>query len=233
VKEKKYDKAAFVYLKLLKNNHLAATTLENGKLYTEAASVYLKYLQNKEKAAQCYETGRMTNEAIELYKELNKNEKVGDLYTDINNKIEANYHYQIVVEDYKQKNQYIKAALLLKNKMDARHSAQEILLNGWRNNYDRYNCINNYFANIEDESLLTKEINAIYKSETDLTNKEDFLKALKIEYKKGDNIAAQTKAIAYEIVSTLAKSNPNILNDLTAFNKDTHLKTDINRFKNN
>lgn len=80
IAQKDYRKAAFVYMKLLKNNQLAAQTLEDGKMHAEAASIYLKYLQNKAKAAECYEKGQMFSDAIELYKELNENEKVGDLY---------------------------------------------------------------------------------------------------------------------------------------------------------
>ena len=50
--EKKYKKAAFIYMKLLRNYHLAASTMEQGKHYEEAATIYLKYNNNKEKAAE-------------------------------------------------------------------------------------------------------------------------------------------------------------------------------------
>ena len=88
-----YYKAAFIYLKLLKNYGLAADALEKGKYYKEAAAIYLKHANNKEKAAACYEKGFMYHEAIELYKELENHEKVGDLYLLINKRKEANLHY--------------------------------------------------------------------------------------------------------------------------------------------
>lgn len=231
INEKNYEKAAFVYLKLLKNNQMAASTLENGKLYPEAAALYLKYLNNKEKAASCYEKGRMTSDAIGLYKELKMHEKVGDLYQSINNRKEAFEHYNYVVENYKTTDQYVKASLLLRNKMEDKTSAQNMLLSGWREQKDSFNCINNYFVNIEDLQILSKEIDNIYRNETNERNKQAFLKALKHEHKKDDQLAIQTKEIAYEIISELAKTNPDVLNELSAFNKDTQLSKDITRYK--
>jgi hypothetical protein len=67
----------------LKNAHSAGNALETGEHYQEAASVYLKYANNKNKAAECFEKGSMTMDAIGLYKELNQDEKVGDLYITI------------------------------------------------------------------------------------------------------------------------------------------------------
>ena len=231
IKEKKYEKAAFVYMKLLKNNQMAANTLEDGKLYPEAAALYLKYMNNKERAASCFEKGRMTSDAIGLYKELKMYEKVGDLYQSINNQKEAFEHYNYVVENYKASDQYLKASLLLRNKMEDKSSAQDILLAGWREEKDSFNCINNYFVNIEDIQILSKEIDRIYRNETNERNKQEFLKALKYEQKKDALIATQTKELAYEIISELAKINSGILNELSAFNKDAQLSKDITRYK--
>lgn len=231
INEKNYEKAAFVYLKLLKNKQMAANTLENGKLYPEAAALYLKYLDNKERAALCYEKGRMTSDAIGLYKELKMHEKVGDLYQSINNRKEAFEHYNYVVENYKSTDQYVKASLLLRNKMEDKSSAQDALLTGWREQKDSFNCINNYFVNIEDIEILSKEIDRIYRHETNERNRPEFLKALKYEHKKDALIATQTKDLAYEIISELARTNPSILNELSAFNNDMQLSKDITRYK--
>lgn len=210
---------------------MAANTLEEGKLYPEAAALYLKYMNNKERAASCFEKGRMTSDAIGLYKELKMYEKVGDLYQSINNQKEAFEHYNYVVENYKASDQYLKASLLLRNKMEDKSSAQDILLAGWREEKDSFNCINNYFVNIEDIQILSKEIDRIYRNETNERNKQEFLKALKYEQKKDALIATQTKELAYEIISELAKINSGILNELSAFNKDAQLSKDITRYK--
>lgn len=230
IKQQEYEKAAFVYIKLLKDYTLAAKTLEDGELYSEAASVYLKYLKHKENAARCYEKGRMTTEAIELYKELKMNEKVGDLYITLNNQHEAFKYYNMVVEEHKTTGQYVKASLILRQKMDDRHTAQELLMSGWREQKDAFNCLNNYFENINDVHLLSKAINHVYQNETNKQNKPTFLKVLKYEFKKDKILAQQTKDMAYEIVADLAKSNPQILNELNAFNNDSKLQTDITRY---
>ncbi|RYE24806.1 MAG: hypothetical protein EOP51_06125, partial [Sphingobacteriales bacterium] len=117
IKQKQYQKAAFVYMKLLKNFSKAAEVLEMGGYYQEAATVYLKHLDNKQKAAECYEKGNMAMEAIALYKDLNVFEKVGDLYAGIHKREEANIYYEQVVSEYKGKQQYLKASLAYKNKM--------------------------------------------------------------------------------------------------------------------
>ena len=115
--------------------------------------------------------------------------------------------------------------------MEDKSSAQDILLAGWREEKDSFNCINNYFVNIEDIQILSKEIDRIYRNETNERNKQEFLKALKYEQKKDALIATQTKELAYEIISELAKTNSGILNELSAFNKDAQLSKDITRYK--
>lgn len=231
VEQKDYSKAAFVYMKLLKNNHLAAETLENGKMYPEAASVYLKYLQNKEKAAECYEKGQMITDAIELYKELNQNEKVGDLYMTQQKTESAFHHYQIIADEYESGNKYVKASLIYKNKMNKTEPAQELLLKGWRSDRDSFNCINNYFGNITDKKLLLQSIQDIYENDTDDNNKSVFLTALKYELKKDEAITNSVTEMAYEIVSQLAATQPDIVSELKSFNVDSHLAKDILRYK--
>ena len=125
--DKEFHKAAFIYMKLLKNYHMAALTLEQGEYYQEAALIYLKHCANKTKAAECYEKGKMTEEAITLYKELYQHEKVGDLYVDINKRKEAKVYYEKKVDEYKQKNQFVKASLIYKNKMLDPQGGQELL----------------------------------------------------------------------------------------------------------
>jgi tetratricopeptide (TPR) repeat protein len=231
IKQKNYERAAFIYLKLLKNNYMAAKTLEDGTLYPEAAAVYLKYVNDKNKAAECYEKGEMTTTAIDLYAELNKNEKVGDLYMKINNKQEAFLHYNKVVDANKQQGKYVSAALLLRNKMNNKTDAQDLLLDGYKENKDAFNCINNYFQNIDDTKLLSQAIDNVYAHDTSSDKKAVLLKALKHEHKKDDAIAIRTKEIAYEIVADLATKQPDIVSELKSFNDDRSLSKDISRFR--
>ncbi len=234
IQQKEYQKAAFIYMKLLKDYHLAAQTLEAGGYYQEAASVYLKYTNNKIKAAECYETGNMLTDAIEIYKELGQDEKVGDLYANLHRREEANSYFNKVAEGYKAKRQFVKASLIYKNKMNDRASGQSILLEGWRNNLDAYNCLNNYFANIEDLKKLKREIDSVYLNDVTPENRESFLRIMQHEYKRKNELSEFVKEIAYEIISAHLSINPAIVNELKVFNKhNTELTKDLVRFKIN
>lgn len=230
IKEGKYREAAFMYLKLLKDYRQAATTLEEGRFYQEAARVYLKYLQDKLNAARCYEKGFYTEKAIDLYKELKMHEKVGDLYMLLGKPKEAYTHYEILVNEYKIRKQFIKASLVYKNKMNDLEKAQALLLEGWVNNYDSFNCLNNYFNNIAEEKDLAEEIQSIYETLRD-TQKLVFLDVMKHEFKKKENLQNLIREIAYEIISSKIKEKPHVASKLLDFNSQNQgLPKDIARY---
>ncbi|MTH15533.1 hypothetical protein [Flavobacterium sp. LC2016-01] len=232
-KERKdYTKAAHVYMKLLKNHYKAADVLEEGELFSEAAAVHLKYCNNKNKAAECYEKGHVYKQAIELYRELNQDEKVGDLYTILKDKLEADKYYGKVIEGYKTNNQYVKASFIYKDKIRNVNAAQEVLLTGWKSNKDAFNCLNNYFVNIESTEKLSGAITSIYETEVSAENSELFLQAMKHEYKKHENLEELTKNIAYEIVADKISVKPDIASELIAFNENNKsMLKDIMKYK--
>jgi hypothetical protein len=229
-----YLNAAFVYLKLLKDPHRAAQILEEGKLYQEAATLYLKQCNSPVKAAECYEKGNMTQEAIQLYKEAQHHEKVGDLYMQLQKTKEAFTFYELVADDYKKRNQYVKASLLYKNKMNNPEACQDTLLQGWRSHYDASNCLNNYFNNIQDTQQLGHAIRQVYAKDVSPVNEESFLHVIKHEYNKKNELAAEIKHIAYEIIVQRAKTKPAIISELRSFNhQDKELFKDTLRYKVN
>lgn len=231
IKQKEFQKAAFVYMKLLKNQYKAGETLETGKHYQEAATVFLKHANDKNRAAQCYEKGNMINNAIELYKDLNENEKVGDLYMNIHKTKEAFVYFEKVADAYKEKNQYVKASLIYKEKMNNGLAGQSMLMEGWRNNMDSLNCLHTYFSNIEDVKELHKEINTIYKNDVSEVNREQFLEVIRKEYSKGNELREPIKEMAYEIISEHVVNHPSIINRLKEFNvNDKELVKDTLRF---
>lgn len=235
VKKKEYREAAFVYLRLLKNYIMAAKTLEDGKLYSEAALVYLKYVKDNKKAAESYEKANMIKDAIELYKKIEEYEKVGDLYRQLRNFNESNAFYQKVVDKYVDSRQYVKASFLYKDKMEMLQEAQDLLLKGWQNNLDAFNCLNNYFNNIQDKKTLYQEIQRIYEMNANQKNYLVFFQAIKYEYQKhyeNPEISTLTRDLAYEIIVEEAKRSPNILSELTSFNKkDKEFLKDLLRYK--
>jgi tetratricopeptide (TPR) repeat protein len=234
ISKHEYEKAAHVYLKLLQNKLKAAQVLENGKLYQEAAIIYLTYCQDKTKAAECYEKGKAYKEAIALYKEFNMIEKVGDLYVLMNQKKTANEYFYKVVDDYKANSQYVKASLILRNKVGNISQGQDMLLEGWRSNKDAVNCLNNYFYNIDNEKQLKKEIFQVYNHETADESLELFLTVIKKEYEKSEDLKMLTKDIAYEIVEKRIHKNPQVASELIFFNKmDKNITKDVMKYKFN
>jgi hypothetical protein len=234
IRRGEYRKSAFVYMKLLKNHLKAAVTLEAGKHYQEAATIYLKHTDSKRKAAECYEKGNIIMDAIAVYEELDDHEKVGDLYMTISKRSKARLHYEKAVNDYKTRSQYVKASLICKNKMDDPSIGQSLLLDGWRNNRDAVNCLNNYFSNIQDINDLNKALHTIYQNEVTEQNRESFLSVIKHEYHKKNELSNSIKEMAYEIVAAQIPINPSIASDLKDFSPENkELLKDALRFKLN
>jgi hypothetical protein len=139
--------------------------------------------------------------------------------------------YQIVVDQYVQAHQYVKAALLSKTKMGNATACQHLLLEGWRLNQDAFNCLNNYFTNIQDVKVLGEHIQNVYANDVNLNNRTAFLKVLQYEFAKENATAEDIKKIAYEIIVAETPRNPAILGELKQFNpKDKLLVNDTMRY---
>ncbi|MFY0629123.1 MAG: hypothetical protein JXR05_02010 [Flavobacteriaceae bacterium] len=234
IEKKQYRKASYIQLKLLKNPYRAAGILKEGKLYNEAAIVFLKKCHNKEEAAECYELARSYNKAINLYKELDENEKIGDIYAKINDKKNAHTYYQMVIDDYVENDSYVKASLIYRKKMGDITSSRNLLLKGWRENLDPIRCLNNYFVQFENEKELEEKIHQVYKDDVNSNNELNFLDVIEIEYKKGNNSQDSIQNMAYKIISKNADKNY-IVSVLSHFVKeDRHVTKDIikHRLKN-
>lgn len=231
IAEKDYKRAAKVYMNLLKDHYRGARTLEDGGFYNEAAVVYLKKLKNKSNAAACYEKAKQYKKAIDLYKEMEQKEKVGDLYKEINDLRNAHIYYQMVADDYTRNNQMVKASLIYRKKMEKTDEAQKILLKGWEEDKDPFNCLNNYFANISDIKKLESEIQNLYEK-TPAYKKIMYLDALKYEFKKDPQLQVPTRNIAYKIIAEKVGTRSEIVNELKHFNPyDEVILKDISRFK--
>nr|WP_315087864.1 hypothetical protein [uncultured Chryseobacterium sp.] len=231
ISEKDYKRAAKVYMNLMKDYDRGAKTLEEGGLYNEAAVIYLKKLKNKSEAANCYEKAKQYKKAIDLYKELEQKEKVGDLYRKINDAKNANIYYQMVVDDYVNNSQMVKGSLIYRKKMELPEEAQKILLKGWEEDRDAFNCLNNYFANIFDVKKLDQQIHELYQK-TSSEKKITYLEAMKHEFKKDPKLQSTTRNIAYEIIAEKVATRSEIVNELKHFNPDDEvILKDISRYK--
>lgn len=211
-----YEKAAFIYMKLLKDYRTAASTLEEGKMYSEAASMYMKHLNDKHKAADCYVQGKLYANAITLYQELHEYETLGDLYVKIHQRKEADIYFeQAALNELKQMN-YMKSAQIYREKMFNIELAQNTLLDGWKADKSAAECLKTYFNNYQSPDDLEKELKHIYKTEVNASNREKFLKVLKSDAIHG-TLPEVTKEMAYEIISAQAKRNPSIVKELNYF----------------
>lgn len=231
IREKDYQRAAKVYMNLLKDYYRGAKTLEDGGWYNEAAVIYLKKLKNKSEAANCYEKAKQYKKAIDLYIELGQKEKAGDLYRQMNDTQNANIYYQMVVDDYVNNHQMVKGSLIYRKKMEMPDEAQKILLKGWEEDRDAFNCLNNYFANISDAKKLDQQIRELY-GKTPSEKKIIYLEAMKHEFKKNPELRSTTRNIAYEIISEKVAARSEIVNELKHFNpEDEVVLKDISRYK--
>ena len=227
-----YRKAAFIYMKLLKDYPVAASTLEKGKCYAEAASIYLKHCNNKKKAAECYEAGNMIQEAIDLYIELQAHEKVGDLYKQINQFEKARPWYQQAIDYHVSIGNYFQAAEMTQSKLEEPEKAQDLLLDGWRHGRNAAKCLRKYFANIAEPQALKAAIFSVYQHEVDRLNRERFLHVLKSEYDKNYAFKAELREIAYEIISAAAEEEPDMVLHLREYNQgDKLILKDTLRYK--
>jgi len=231
IAEKEYKKAAVVYMNLLKNDYRAAQTLKEGGLYNEAAAVFLKRLNSKVEAADCYVQAKQYRKAIDLYRELQHKEKVGDLYKEMNDTENAHLYYQMVIDDYVSNGQMVKGSLIYRQKMEMPGEAQKILLKGWEENKDAFNCLNNYFANISDVKVLNIQIQELY-DKTPSDKKITYLEAMKYEFKKDQKLQNTSRNIAYEIIAEKVATRSEIVNELKYFNPDDQvILKDISRYK--
>lgn len=231
-KKGNYEKAAFVYLKLLKNPLLAAQTLEEGGLYAQAAAIYLKHLKDKNAAASAYTKGLMYHEAIKLYDELQEYETAGDLSMKIQQKKQAFSYYELVAENLITNFQYVKASLLYKNKMQKPGECQDLLLKGWREKKDSTNCLNNYFSNVATEGELARELKQLGEEEKKGDRRRDFLGVVLKQNKHPHAPKQVVRDLAYELVSLEAKQHPEVVAELIALNNtDKEFTKDTFRYK--
>lgn len=231
VKEKKYLKASYVYIKLLKDNWSAIRMFEKAELYKEAGDVCHKLAGDDVRAGEYYEKAGAYKEAIKMYEPRKQYEKVGDLYMKLYDREHALIFYQKEADRYVDDHMYIKAAEIFQQKMNKIDQAQMILLKGWTENIDPYNCLGKYLSNIEDESHKCEEIKSIYEDNIEKIHPRYFLHILKNEYVKGGKLGVVTKEIAYQIISNTLPKDRQIAKELIAFNNgDQQLVKDTIRY---
>jgi len=236
IEKKDFKKAAYVYAHLLGDYNGAANVLEQGKMYREAAALHKDHLKNIAAAAECLERGALYNEAIELYKDLKKDEKIGDLYCTLQQQTQAAVYYEKHIDIKIKNNDYLDAARVMNEKLEAKERAKQTLIDGWDHSYQYEPCLKKYFEIVldtETESAASRAKN-IFSRHMPKHKRLPFLNALEyLNFKKNDeDFTSAAREMAYEIVHDEASAgNVHALHSLKKFfPNDKLIGADTSRF---
>jgi hypothetical protein len=137
----RHRRAAYIFAKLLGDYNSAAKTLVEGHHYREAAALYHEKLGRPLDAARCLENGGLVSEAISIYEELKQFEKVGDLYTALDQPENARAAYLREIEWRRFQNDHLGTARLLETKLAASDEALAELECGWPDSEQAGHCL--------------------------------------------------------------------------------------------
>ncbi|NET32633.1 MAG: hypothetical protein F6K19_11560 [Cyanothece sp. SIO1E1] len=235
-----YRKAAYIYAHLLGDFHAAASALKQGKYYREAATVYKEHLKNLSQAALCLEEGGLILEAIDVYKELAKNEKVGDLYADLEQFEKAKPFYEKAMAEQLNSDNYLAACRICQEKLQEPDRTRKLLLEGWKTSKQGEQCLLQYFEHIQwqpeggekDQEEVEQQLDWVYQHHVPDHKRRDFVSILVTLNRKHQQFPNVGRDIAYEIISeqTLG-GHPDLLPKLHHFiDHDPLLKEDTSRF---
>ena len=230
-----YRKAAYIYAHLLGDYQSAANVLQQGKLYREAASIYKDHLKDLPASAACLESGGLYTEAISIYLDLERYEKVGDLYSILGMKEKADGYYQQQVDQKLGANDYLDAARISSEKLLQKDTASSLLLKGWNSGYQIETCLYQYFEMVQAQKKdTTKELVSIYQHHTPVQRRQNFINVLERLHRKIDEplFTDAAQEIAYELASKeMDEGRAGAIKSLKSFlPNDSLLASEINRF---
>ncbi len=227
-----YEKAAYVYLKLLKDYSQGAKSLQYAGKYQEAASIYLDQLDDKSAAAECYETGHYTDRAIALYQEMERHEKAGDLLLSINKYPEAMEHYQLEVDRHESRKNFMEAGLISYHKMNAHERGQNLLMKSWEARVKPVQSMRHYLHHQEDYEARAQTLQTLHQRGLAPSHQRHFMEVLKEEYRENTEQQETLREVAYEQIAQQAQENPEWVSEVVHFHKDDDtLKKDTLRYK--
>jgi hypothetical protein len=236
IKNGNFKRAAYIYAHLLADFNMAANVLVQGKMYREAAALYKDHLKNIPAAAECLEKGGLLNEAIDLYLLLGQEEKVADLYKQLDREDAAEKYYAVAAEKHYDAKNYLEAARVYEDKMNLNVKASAALLSGWGSGVQAEDCLKRYFSLVSQKAPdgLVKSIQGIYENNTRLHMRKALLNTLTHVNKMSgeEEVHRTTTTIAYEIISDqISTGDTSCLFMLSTFvNKDKMLHSDLSRF---
>jgi tetratricopeptide (TPR) repeat protein len=127
----RYRRAAYIYGHLLGDFQSTAFALERGKFFAEAASIHRDKLNNKMAAAECLERGGLLVDAAVMFEEIQAYERAGDLYQKLENVDRARQLYERVIEGYLLKQDVVRAAATVEQKLNDMDRSMKLLHGAW------------------------------------------------------------------------------------------------------
>lgn len=232
IKQGKFDKAAFIHLRLLRAPKTAAEILIKGNLYEQAASIYLKYLKDEAIAAHCYEKANRLEKALSLYKNLENNVKIGDLYRLLGKEELALVYYEKILEKMIENNNYYSARHFCMEKLDDADRAYTLSFTGWFHGQQPLKCLQYCVDQLPDVGTKRSFLEELYRDGFAEGRLLIFLQLLRNYYDKEATQRPWLRTLAYSIITDHVKEDGQLLRQLLYFNeKDSHLSKDILRYR--
>lgn len=141
----RYRRAAYIYASLLGDIEASARVLEEGGHYDEAAVILRDKLKQPIAAARCLERGGRLTEAIALFLENNHWVDAAKLYERLDQWDEAHRWYRHAAQQMVEARDFIKAALLLEEKLSDIDEAERVLDLGWKPPNTDWACVSRRF----------------------------------------------------------------------------------------
>ncbi len=136
----RFERAAYIYAKLLGDYATAAAVLDQGKLFREAAAVYSTRLNNPLMAASCLRKAGDFEEAIRIYREQEAFLESGKMLEELEQRDEAKVDFRLHVATCCRRRKWTEAADCLVDRLDATEEAVELLQKQWPQGVDNEEC---------------------------------------------------------------------------------------------
>ncbi|MCB9261976.1 MAG: hypothetical protein H6607_06350 [Flavobacteriales bacterium] len=228
-----YEKAAYVYIKLLKQYRDGAKAYESGKMFEKAASTYIKLLDDKHAAADCFKNASMYLNAIEIFEELENYEECGDLYMRIGQPTSATKYFERAIGKAAKTHNFLLAERLCKDKLHDFRRGQNYLLEAWNLLKDKsaLSYLTKYFQEEKNEDQLMSTLKDIHQKLPNLSKTKQFIECLKKINVTSEENKSFIKETGIQLISTASRTDRMVVKQLNAFiGRDTELEKDVIRF---
>lgn len=226
-----YDKAAFVYLRLLRDVNKALTMLEKGKLYAQALSVCLQYTNDKRRAARYALQAQQLERALQLYQELDDPLEMGLLYEAMNQPDLAREQYERVLAELIDQQKFIDAGQFAYATLHDVERAKDLYLLGWEYSLKAEACLRRYLNLHTEEEAVKQAIERIYTQDITSKHADTFLRLLRSYHKEKRLPSTWLEEMAYRIVADHIQQKPSLLDYLLYFQRgDAQIVKDVLRY---